>query len=52
MINAVHLVQCQEHRKFQISINLLQYYDGDGDGDDDDDGSGDDYGGDDNISFK
>lgn len=45
MINAVHLAQCQEHRKFQISINLLQYHN-------DDDGSGDDYGGDDNISFK
>ena len=28
----------------------MQYHDGDGD--DDDDGSGDDYGGDDNISFK
>lgn len=48
MINAVHLAQCQEHRKFQISINLLQYHDGD----DKDDGSGDDYGGDDHISFK
>ena len=42
MIYAVHLAQCQEHRKFQISINLLQHDDGD-DGDINDDGSGDDY---------